>query len=60
MTMSSSTAKKAAKALLTLLLIQFTLQHAVSLLSVAYDIRMHALRTYGYIIHEVSAASPLN
>ena len=38
---------------LTLFLLYFAGSYGYSLLSTAYDIRMHAIRTYGYIIHEV-------
>ena len=38
---------------LTLSLLYFAGTYGYSLLSTAYDIRMHAIRTYGYIIHEV-------
>ncbi|KAL7480004.1 hypothetical protein ACHAW6_005716 [Cyclotella cf. meneghiniana] len=37
---------------LTLSLLYFAGTYGYSLLSTAYDIRMHAIRTYGYIIHE--------
>ncbi|KAL3803690.1 hypothetical protein HJC23_003744 [Cyclotella cryptica] len=37
---------------LTLLLLYFAASYGYSLLCTAYDIRMHAIRTYGYIIHE--------
>jgi hypothetical protein len=47
-------AKKLPRLLLTLALLAFALQYGQELIGVAYDIRMHALRTYGYIIHEVS------
>jgi hypothetical protein len=43
--------------LLTLALVAFTIHTAGTLLRTAYDIRTHALNTYGMIIHEVC---PLN
>jgi hypothetical protein len=46
-------APKMIRAILTFTLLYFSVTQIISLLTAAYDIRMHAIRTYGYIIHEV-------
>jgi hypothetical protein len=51
--MATTTAAKLLRLLLTLALLAFTIQYTQELIGVAYDIQMLALRTYGYIIHEV-------
>lgn len=53
MTSTSEQGTSLLRILLTLALLAFAIRHAHELLSTAFDIRGHALRTYGYIIHEV-------